>query len=443
MPEGLTVSELCQRIDAAVSDAFPAEIWVNGAISGISRSANGHVYFDLVEPDDPDNPGDRGAPPATLPVALFVKSKHRVNAILKRTNAIRMTDGVEVQVRGEVKYYPRQSRVQLIMTLIDPAYTLGQLESSKALLLTQLKAEGLLVKNKRHRIPVLPLRIALLTSRGSAAEADFVDELERSAYDFDITVFDTRVQGDEAVPGLCRALHELNEERHQDFDVIVVVRGGGARTDLVAFDNGDVARAIANSVLPVIVGVGHETDQSVADEVAHTSAKTPTASARVLIDTVQHFERRVNACSDRIAHRSNDVLRQADLILAAYQARIGRSGMESVTRSELQLARLGERTATSAALAVERTEAALERFELRIRAVDPAEVMARGWSITRVLQSDGTLKGHSTGALVRSTQDVAPGVILQTTLMDGTVLSSVQEAVHEPQNRSSEQTDLD
>lgn len=430
MPDGVTVQQLCQRIEHTVTDAFSEEVWVNGAISGIKRSANGHVYFDLVQPNETG-----GAPTATLPIALFAKAKFRVNAILKRTNAIRMTDGVEVQIRGQVTYYPRQSRVQLIMTLIDPAYTLGQLETAKAQLLIALKAEGLLVANKRHQIPALPLRVALITSSGSAAEADFTNELQTSGINFDVTLFDSRVQGDEATGGLTKALTETGQTSFDAFDVIVVIRGGGARTDLVAFDHGDVARAIAGAKLPVIVGVGHEIDQSVADEVAHTSVKTPTAAAGVLIDKVQHFERRVTICADRIAHRTNDHLRQAELILGAYQARTGRSAAESLAQASGTLDRLSDRARQSSERATERAEAALERADLRIRAVDPALALARGWSITRIVvpHTEGSDKSTLTKRqLVRSFTDLEPGAVLETTLLEGTVTSTVTERLANP-----------
>lgn len=446
MPEGVSVRELCERIARSVEDAFPEEVWVRGAISGISRSANGHVYFDLVESES-ESASLTPNSPAVLPVALFAKSKYRVNAILKRTNAVRMTDGVEVQVRGEVTYYQRQSRIQLIMTLIDPAYTLGQLESSKALLLAELKAEGLLVANKRLRIPVLPIRVALITSKGSAAEADFVDELTGSAFSFHVTVFDTRVQGDEAVAGISAALMEAGQVQYERYDVIVLVRGGGARTDLVAFDQGEVARGIANSRLAVIVGVGHETDQSVADEVANTSAKTPTASARVLIDTVQFFERRVDACADRIAHRANDTLRHADLLLGSYQARVGRLAMESVNTKAGRLDRTSDRVSQTGRLALERAEAALIQSDLRIRALDPARALARGWSITRIGPTDGSVSGATKveqGELVRSLSDIKEGTVLLTTLQGGTITSIASSvSAIAPEDVPEEQTNAD
>ncbi len=417
MPKAVTVQQLCQQIDQTIAGAFDGEVWVRGAISGISRSANGHVYFDLVDPPDPDLGSTQRQNEVSLPVALFAKSKFRVNAILKRTNSVRMTDGVEVQIRGRVTYYPRQSRVQLIMTLIDPAFTLGQLESAKAQLLAELAEAGLLEMNKRLRIPVLPLRVALITSSGSAAEADFSHELATSNYTFALTLFDSRVQGDEAVTGLTKALVQAGQVNHDNFDVIVLIRGGGARTDLAAFDHGDVARAIAASKVPVVVGVGHETDRSVADEVANTSAKTPTASAGVLVNAVQYFERRVNICSDRIAHRANDHLRQADLVVGSYRSRVGRSAQESLASAAAKLDRLSDRTLGATALGLERADAMLERADLRMRALDPQQALARGWSITRLVNP-------ATG-IIRSLDQIDSGAVLETTLAHGTITSVV------------------
>ena len=288
MQNSVTVRQLCDVVDQTISTLFPDEIWVRGAISGLKRSANGHVYFDLVDPDD-----DRGS--AVIPVALFANNKHRVNAILKRSGgAVKMSDGIEIQIRGRLAYYPRQSRLQLIMSLIDPAFTLGQLTASRDRVLATLRSEGLLDRNQRLPRPVLPLRLALITSAGSAAAADFLHELEISAHPFEVVTIDARVQGDEAVGSLLRGLHHAQTLA---VDAIALVRGGGARTDLVTFDDETLARAICNSTLPVIVGIGHEIDRSIADEVAHVTAKTPTACARFFIDAVDQFRARVDAAA--------------------------------------------------------------------------------------------------------------------------------------------------
>lgn len=398
-------------VDRAIRDAFPDEIWVEGAISGLNRSAAGHVYFDLVQTDELGEPGA-----ASIPVALFANAKHRVNAILKRTNSVRMHDGVEIKIRGSVAFYERQGRVQLIMSLIDPSFTLGQLEQARAVLIAKLREEGLLDANRLLDWPLLPLRIALITSSGSAAEADFLNHLGATGLPFEVAVFDCRVQGDDAPPQIAAAIDQASENGTAEFDVVAVVRGGGARTDLVAFDHEIVARAIATCHLPVIVGVGHETDRSVADDVAHISTKTPTACANLLIDTVVEFNHRVTTAGQRIGQAALTHLGRADLRLAAHRATLGQVAIEAVATRSGHLDQLVNQISTEVAHELERATLELDRHEVRIKSLDPARALARGWSITH--RPDGTL--------VRSPADVATGDNVVTTMAGGTITSTVQ-----------------
>ena len=406
MQDAVTVRQLCDVIDHAVNALFPDEIWVRGAISGLKRSANGHVYFDLVDPDEP-------SPSAVLPVALFANNKHRVNAIMKRSGGgVKMTDGIEIQIRGQLTYYPRQSRMQLIMSLIDPAFTLGQMTAQRDRVLAALRADGLLDANQRVARPVLPLRICLVTSSGSAAEADFLHELESSTHPFEVTTVDTRVQGDEAVASIVKALAQAQS---LDVDAIALVRGGGARTDLIAFDDELVARAIATSVLPVIVGVGHETDRSVADDVAHSAAKTPTACARFFIDHTDVFAARVDAAANGIARASDRTLTAANSTLVDARSRLARSAIRTVEREALRLELAHDGIGRSAERVLERLDSQLDAWSIRLSDLDPATTMARGWSITR----------GADGKAVRSAADVAAGDTLRTTLVDGELRSTV------------------
>ena len=408
MQDAVTVRQLCDVIEQAVNTLFPDEIWVRGAISGLKRSANGHVYFDLVDPDET-------TPSAVLPIALFANSKHRVNAIMKRSGGgVKMTDGIEIQIRGQLTYYPRQSRMQLIMSLIDPAFTLGQMTAQRDRVLAALRADGLLDANQRLLRPVLPLRICLITSSGSAAEADFLHEIEMSTHPFDVTTVDTRVQGDEAVASIVKAIAKAQT---LDVDAIALVRGGGARTDLIAFDDELVARAIATCELPVIVGVGHETDRSVADEVAHDAAKTPTACARFFIDHADLFVARVDAAANGIARASDRTLTAANATLVEARSRLARSAIRTVEREALRLELAHDGIGRSAERVLERLESQLDAWSTRVSDLDPATTMARGWSITR----------GADGRAVRSAADVVPGDTLRTTLVDGELRSTVDD----------------
>ena len=408
MRNSVTVRQLCDVVDQTVNTLFPDEIWVRGAISGIKRSANGHVYFDLIDPDD-----DKRT--AVVPVALFANNRHRVNAILKKSGGgVKMTDGIEIQIRGRLTYYPRQSRLQLIMSLIDPAFTLGQLTENRDRVLAALRADGLLERTRRLPRPVLPLRLALITSAGSAAAADFLHELDASVHPFEVVLIDARVQGDEAVGSILDGLQRAQELR---VDAIALVRGGGARTDLVAFDDEQLARAICDAALPVIVGIGHEVDRSIADEVAHLTAKTPTACARFFIDAVDQFRARVDAAAAGIDRASHRQLIAAAARLADARGRLGRSAIRTVEREATRLEIVNDGVTRSCSHTIERSTARLDGLQRRLADLDPATTMARGWSITRTADGD----------TVRSVADLAPGALLTTTLADGSVRSTVDE----------------
>lgn len=404
---GYTVAELCRHVEAAINTTFPDEIWVRGIISGLKRSANGHVYFDLV---DPGKLGEN--PEATLPVALFMNARQRVNAILRKSSATRMTDGAEIRIRGAVAYYPRQGRVQLIMSLIDPAYTLGQLEIGKAQLLAELRTEGLLDANRRRDFPAVPLRVALITSANSAAEADFLSELGHSGHRFDVTTFDSRVQGLEAVDELTAALAEAGRLADA-FDVVAIVRGGGARTDLAAFDHGRVARAIAACPLPVVVGVGHETDSSVADLVAARTAKTPTACAGLLIEAVRTFDARLSRLAREISARVQWRLVDERRRLATGSHRLARVS-DQVAQHHRLLDLTEGRLRAAAHRQLDRRGHQLETAELKIGFLDPAANLARGWSIVH----------DAHGGLVRSVDGAPTGHELVITVADGRLLAT-------------------
>jgi exodeoxyribonuclease VII large subunit len=404
----LTVGELCRRVESGVNELFPDEVWVQGAISGLTRSANGHVYFDLIDPTD-----EMGATTgAVLPVALFAKHRHLVNKILRKAGGMRMHDGIEIRIRGRVAYYPPQGRVQLVMSLIDPQYTLGQMVEARQQLLERLAADGLLDLNRERSFPALPLRVALITSGASAAFADFVNEIEQSPFPFRVTLIDSRVQGLDAVPSLADALQAADGLA---VDVVALVRGGGARTDLVAFDHERVAKAVARCRHPVLVGVGHETDRSVADEVAHRSAKTPTACAAMLVDAATDFANRVDEGAGRLNALVNLHLAAAQDRLFAHGGRLVASAGRVVERNRGELVHAAHRLRREPTHLVERADGRLATMSARLAAVDPAMVLARGWTITRTAD----------GALVRSTDGVTTGTELVTTTMGGEITSRV------------------
>lgn len=455
MERTFSVGELCQLVTDVVSLAFPHDVWVEGEIRGLTRAQSGHVYFDLVDPSEALG----RSPDALLPVVLFESRKHDVNRRIKRSGGgMRIDDGVAVRIRAQPQFYGPKAQVNLRMTDIDPAYTLGQLAASKERLLRLLAEEGLVGANARVEMPLLPLRVGLVTAAGSAAAADFVAELGRSRVAFEVVVATTPVQGVGAPHRIAAAIRAC---QHRQVDVIAVVRGGGAKTDLAAFDDEVVARAIAGSRVPVLTGIGHEVDTAVADQVAHLALKTPTACAAHIAELVTVAERAADAVWEAVTARAADQLGRHDQRLADAAGSVSRAATDVLRRAEVHTVHAGSRartlimgalrraddrlTAHAATAAIQAryrlrtagsvgTAAAgqlaraargrlrsaavrVDRADERARLLDPAHALARGWSITT----------DRRGRAIRSVHDVSPGTLLTTRVADGHILSTVDE----------------
>jgi exodeoxyribonuclease VII large subunit len=446
----LAVGDVVASLTRAVAAAFPAEVWVRGEVDGHrGAGASGHTYFSLCEKVS------RRGPTTTLEAVLLAADRRRVERRLAEHPDFRLDNGLEVRVRGRVTY--RFGRVRLVISDIDPVHTLGQLAVTRERVLRALVADGLLGRNARLPLPAVPLRVGLVTSAGSAACEDVLAELRVSGLGFRVLLADARVQGTGAENAVLRALHLLQRR----CDVVLLVRGGGSRTDLATFDSERIARAVAAYPVPVVTGVGHEIDSSVADEVAHTACKTPTAAAALLVEEVrraldrveaawagvarraevgvavaaERLDERATALSGRAvtattgsrtrldgAARSLDLLTRAGVGRAAAQLddatrRLGPARLDArLGRLDASLDGAAARLRRAATGATAAPAAAAALLAARVDALDPARALARGWSLTRTAD----------GRLVRSAADVGPGDRLVTTVADGTLTSRVE-----------------
>ncbi|MET0662966.1 MAG: exodeoxyribonuclease VII large subunit [Ilumatobacteraceae bacterium] len=424
-----TVGELAEAINSSFRRSFGDGIWVRGEITGWSDRGN-HAYFTLA---DDALAGERNG--AVINVQFFAPARMRLRPMLQK-HRLRLADGMKVRVFGYLDYYPPTGRIGLKMTGIDPKYTLGDIAQSRDEIIRRLVADGLLDTNGRRTLSPVPLRIGAVTSVGTAAWHDFRHELETSGLGFQLSVVDVRVQGESAPVHVAAAIGTLARLTH--LDAIVVIRGGGAKNELAVFDAEVIARTIAASPVPVLTGLGHEVDRSVADEVAHTALKTPTACAGELIDRVSAYQaatetawrsivRRaegsltastndISTTAHRIARHTHAAVERADERLAMRIDRLARIGPAATQRAEVRLAaaatRLGERSRAT----VERASGRLDVIAARVATLDPAVQVARGWSITR--RTDGTI--------VRSVDELAPGDELTTIVIDGSIASTVR-----------------
>jgi exodeoxyribonuclease VII large subunit len=428
-----SVTELNTVIRDALREAVPENVWVRGEVQGLRESRAGHVYFQLVEKDE-----RRDRVQAALDVALFRTHLLTVRAALRKTPGVELADDVEVRVKGHIEMYPPTGRLQLIMTGIDPVFTAGALAANRERVLRALQAESLLRANAGRDLPAVPLRVGLITSAGSAAYHDFLAELDRSNFAFRVGGCDVRVQGANAPRRVVWALRRMARLAAL-LDAVVIVRGGGSRADLAPFDNEGVARAIAAMPVPVLTGIGHEIDRTVADEVAHTSYKTPTACGQAMVERVTEFVDRLDGVSRGVVHyaRSNCVLALRELRDCARRAR--RSPPVALARELAALERhrgraeeLGTRAAQQAASEIDGTERRLSSAGARIaraegRRLDASEARLRALDPTRVLERGYTITRDRDGRVVKRVAGLTTGDRMVTEFADGAATSVVED----------------
>ncbi len=277
--EALSIAQLYGEIEAALSAAFPRSrrVWVRGEIQSASDQTgkSGHCYLDLI---DPENSGTRGAP------ALKVKCWRTTWGPLRATLAqqgVTLEPGMVVSIRGSIDFYRPKAEVGFVLAELDVTALLGRLAAQRAALIKALQAEGLLERNRTIAVPAVPLHIGLVGSPGTEGYRDFLGQLTSAGFSFKVDVVPVKVQGAQAPRAVANAIRQLS-----GCDVVVVVRGGGSKADLAAFDTEVVARAIATSPCPVWTGIGHTGDESVADLVANRSFITPTECGHQLAVTV-------------------------------------------------------------------------------------------------------------------------------------------------------------
>ena len=299
-----TVSGLNARVLDAIQSAFGSTIWLVGEISGFNKNAHRrHVSFELVER------ADDGREVSKIPAVLFAATRKSIESALRHVgDPFQMDDEVTVRLRVKVDLYVPWGQYRIVVEELDVRYTLGEAARRREEIVRGLTEAGLIDLNNALPLPDRPLRLGLITSLGSDAYNDVLRTLHESGYAFEVTAHGARVQGHSTEPSVLNAL-DWFRGRSERFDLVMICRGGGARTDLVWFDSEVLGRAVARFPLPVIVGIGHEQDLSVLDAVAR-SCKTPTAAATFVVQRVEDSLRRLEDVTREILALAATALRE-------------------------------------------------------------------------------------------------------------------------------------
>lgn len=409
--ETLSLYDLNALVHRSLEQCLPEEYWIQAELSEVHiHPATGHCYVEFIQKDSRSNnliAKARGV--------IWSNVFHLLKPYFEESTGQTFTAGIKIQVQVTVNFHELYG-YSLTVQDIDPIYTLGDMTRRRHEILAQLKAEGVLTLNKELPMPILPQRIAVISSVNAAGYGDFCHQLKHNphGYYFQTKLFPASMQGEQTEDSILSALDHVNLQI-DNFDVVVIIRGGGSTSDLSAFDTYLLAAACAQFPLPIITGIGHERDDTVLDSVAHTRVKTPTAAAEYLIG---RMDETTDNLQQIIIHLHNSVsacLQHERLRLQQYRQQIPTYAARRLTESRIQLLNIRKDLSKSIESLLTRQYHRLELLHQRITDASPEKQLARGYSLT--------LKN---GHVVKDISLLQPGDVLTTHVYKGEIQSIVQ-----------------
>ena len=383
--EKYSLKELCDWIQEIVENDLPNRYWVCAEIA--SMSVRGHCYMELVEK------AENGILAAKVRATCWSNVYHLLSAYFLQETGQSLHTGLQVMLEVSVEYHAVYG-LSLNVWNIDPTYTLGDLAKQRQATIQQLTEDGVMDLQKALQIPSLPRRVAVISSADAAGYGDFCDQLKynRFGFKFHVQLYPAVVQGDTAARSVVQALNSI-AALEEEWDVVVIIRGGGASTDMSCFDDYNLASHCAQFPLPIIAGIGHTRDVSVVDMVVHTSVKTPTAAAEWLIERVAEQVERVGSLMLRLQRATQNAVSQEKNRLLLYEQQIFNAVRGKAVRERGKL------------------DLWMKTIELH----SPERIFKMGYSLTMV-----------NGKMVRSQSEVNEGDVLETHLHDGVIQSVVK-----------------
>ena len=407
--ERLTLVELNGLVRDAIENALPEEYWVEAELSEC-REHGGHCYMELIEKDE-----HSATPVARASAKCWRQTWVMVKPYFERTTGQQLRAGMKVLLRVYAQFHEAYG-FSWIVSDIDPTYTLGDMARKRQEIIRQLKEEGVFDLQRELRIPTFAKRIAVISAEHAAGYGDFCRQLEDNDYGFkfDVTLFPAIMQGEQVEASVVDALNEIYQ-RISDFDVVCILRGGGATADLSGFDTLALAENVAQFPLPIITGIGHERDESILDMISNTRVKTPTAAAALLTDNLLRVLERLDDASQRLSYAVNQRINSQKTRMATLTTLIPTLALRIVSDQRHRI----ETTKSRLPIAIERRlthqKHLLESLSLKLQGFDPQLLLSRGYSIT--------LKD---GRAVRDPQQLKPGDEIETRVEKGTIRSVVK-----------------
>ena len=405
-----TLLSLNRLVRTAIEQTLDGEYWLEAELSEARLASNGHFYVEFIQKDDSGR-----ALVAKARGVAWARTYNMIAPLFERATGERLRAGLKVRVLVGVEFHELYGYSLTILS-IDPSYTLGDMAARRREILQRLEADGILHDNQQLPLPTLLQRIAVVSSASAAGYGDFCDQLQNNDYGlhFHVQLFPAVMQGTNVEESVLAALAAICDEADH-WDCVVIIRGGGATSDLSDFDTYTLAAAITQMPLPVIVGIGHERDETVLDYVAHTRVKTPTAAAAFLIDHQAQQLVRLEELNRRIFQSTSQRLQRARARLDQLTTTLPRTFVLITERQRHRMDLLQQRQRSALHRQLERERHRHELLRQRLETLAPERQLRRGYSLTLI-------DGH----LLRSAQDLRPGTHITTRLADGQVESVVK-----------------
>jgi exodeoxyribonuclease VII large subunit len=408
MQEAISLYQLNQYIKQVIAVNFDEAIWIRCELASV-RFNKGHVYLELVE-NNPMNTQVIAQSSAVIWAGDYLrisgKMEGQITQILKQ--------GSEVQLLVELQFHERYG-FKLNVRDIDLYFALGKLEIQRREIMLRLQQEELLDRNKKIPLPLVPQRIAVISSSTAAGYADFMAHIENNAFNYSIqaTLYQATMQGDKVAADI---IHQLNKIDIRNYDCVVIIRGGGSKLDLADFDSYELGKYIAEYQLPILTGIGHEIDVSIADLVSHRAFKTPTAVADFILTTMRNFDLMLKEYYSGLYQISHDTLNHAENTLNQqltdlnWKVRhLSTSSLEKLAYFEFQFK----------VVIRKRLDSAFEKLNHQLKSLDLLDfqqVLKRGFTIT----------SDSNGSAIKFSKSMKVGQLMTTWFQDGKINSKIE-----------------
>ncbi|PIB35476.1 exodeoxyribonuclease VII large subunit [Reichenbachiella sp. 5M10] len=405
--EHFSLSEFNLLIKQTLSNHLAPSYWIVAEIGEMNVAQKGHCYMDLVEKE---NNFIKAKMRATIWSYTFASLHNHFEHIAGTP----LKKGMQVLFNASFEFHEVYG-VSLNIKDIDPNFTLGERERKKRETILQLEREGILDLNKSLILPQVPQRIAIISSESAAGYGDFINQFTTNPYGYsaDLRLFQATMQGDQAVQSIIDSLHRVYAIEEQ-FDLVVLIRGGGSQTDLDCFDDYNLCAHLAQFPLPIVTGIGHERDQTIADLVANVHLKTPTAVAEFLLNGMMQFESDITGLFDQISKFAQRLIQSNQERLVQSKHVIDIKAQNTVQRCGYELARIQQTIERKPPELIKTYELALSSIDKLIDAHDPKRILRKGYSITQI-----------NGAYLSDVTSVGPGDQIETTTEDAHITSTI------------------